>query len=53
VPVINQIAHGLPDQVGGNGLAGEAVFGEQRPFLLDVVPFGEHAVHFKVVAPAG
>ena len=53
VPFVNQIADGLADQVRGNGVAGKAVFGEQRPFLFDVIRFAERPVHFKVVAPAG
>ena len=53
VPLVNQIAHGLPDEVRGNRVAGESVLGEQRPFLFYVIRFGEGAVHFKMVAPAG
>ena len=53
VPFVNQIAHGLADEVVGNGVAREAVFGEERPFLFGVIGFGEGAIHFKVVAPAG
>ena len=26
---------------------------EQRPFFLDVIGFGERAVHFKMIAPTG
>ena len=50
---VNQIADGLADEVGGNGVAGEAVLFEERPFVLEVIGFAEGAVHFKVVAPAG
>ena len=53
VPFINQIAHRLSDEMRGDGVAGETVLGEQRPFLFAIIGFGECAVGFKVVAPAG
>ena len=53
MPVINQIAHGLADEVRGNGVAGQPVLLQQRPFFLEVIGFRQRAVHFKVVAPAG
>ena len=50
---VNAVADGLADEVVGNGIAGEAVLGEEGPFLFDVIGFGEGAVHFEMVAPAG
>ena len=51
--VLAKIAHGLADEVRGDGVARETVLLEQRPFLLAVIGLGDRAVHFKVVAPAG
>ena len=40
---VNAVADGLADEVVGNGVAGEAVFGEEGPFLFNVIGFGEGA----------
>ncbi len=40
---VNAVADGLADEVVGNGIAGEAVLGEEGPFLFDVIRFGEGA----------
>ena len=53
VAFVDQVAHGLADQVRGNGMAGKPVLREQRPFVGDVIRLGQGAVHIKVVAPAG
>jgi hypothetical protein len=53
VSFVNQIAYGLANEMIGNGVTRQAILREQRPFLFDVIRFGERAVHFKVVAPAG
>jgi hypothetical protein len=53
VPFINQIADRLADEMAGNGVAREAVFGEECPFLFGVIGFGEGTIRFKMVAPTG
>jgi hypothetical protein len=53
VAFIDEIAHGLADKMGGNGETFQAMFGEQCPFLFDVIGFGEGAVDFKMIAPTG
>jgi hypothetical protein len=53
VPFIDQIADRLADEMIGNGETIKPVFGEQRPFLFAVIRFGERAINFKMVAPAG
>ena len=53
VPFVDQIADRLADEMAGNGVAGEAVFGEQGPFLFGVFGFSEGAIHLEMIAPAG
>jgi hypothetical protein len=36
VALVDVVADGLADEVAGNGVAGEAVFLQQRPLVVDV-----------------
>ena len=53
VPLVDAIRHGLADEVGGDGVAGEAVVLEELPLLVDVFFTGYSGVGIEVVAPAG
>ena len=53
MPLIDQIAHGLPDEVGADGVATQPVILQHLPVLLAVVVFGVRAVDLEVVAPHG
>lgn len=51
VPFIGQIANSLADEVIGDGEARESVFSKKRPFLFDVIAFGERPVYVEMAAP--
>jgi hypothetical protein len=53
MPFINQIAHGLADEMVGNRVTGQAVLCEQHPFLFAVIRFAQRAINLKMIAPAG
>ena len=53
VAFINQIAHGLAHEMGGDGVAGESMLGKQCPFLRYIVRLSQGAVDFEMIAPAG
>ena len=51
--LIDEVAHGLADEVAGDGVTGQAVVREELPALLHVSLTGGGGVHIEVVAPAG
>jgi len=51
VPFVDRVAHRLPDEVVGQGLAREPVVGEQLPLFPDVAVV--HGIDVEMVAPAG
>ncbi len=53
VPLIDEIAHGLADEVCRNRIAGEAVVFQDLPLLFDVSLVLDRLIDFKMVAPAG
>ena len=53
VALVDVVTDGLADQVAGDGVAGEAVVLQHRPFFVDVFLGGGGDVDIEVVAPAG
>ena len=53
MPLVDQVAHRLPDEVGTDGVATQPVILQDLPVLLAVVVLGIRAVDFEVVAPDG
>jgi len=53
VTFVDEVAHGLADEVGRDGVAAQGVVGQQRPFLLAVFRGRSRGIDVEVVAPAG
>jgi hypothetical protein len=52
VPRINPIRYRLPDEMRADRPTTKVVFFQHIPFFLNVIGFGERAIHFKLIAPA-
>jgi hypothetical protein len=50
---VDVVADGLADEVARNGVAGQAVRPEKRPFFMDVFLRAHRGVDVEVIAPAG
>ena len=53
VPLVNQVAHRLANQVTANGLALQVVFVQQRTLGIAIAIVGHRLVHLEMIPPTG
>ena len=53
VPVVDQVADRLPDQVRRDGVAGQSALLQELPFLGDIAVILERFLDIKMIPPAG